>query len=113
MVWVISCFTVAFRNQIGDLDFPASMPTADPTSSCDFNAGPGFKWGYGLLLNQEDIPGGRRAWTGAWAGLANTHFWVDRSAGIAGAIYSQFLPFAPTEALALYGAFEQAVYASV
>jgi len=103
----------AFRNQIGDLDFPASMPTADPTSSCDFNAGPGFKWGYGLLLNQEDIPGGRRAWTGAWAGLANTHFWVDRSAGIAGAIYSQFLPFAPAEALALYGAFEQAVYASV
>jgi len=103
----------AFRNQIGDLDFPASMPTADPTSSCDFNAGPGFKWGYGLLLNQEDVPGGRRAWSGAWAGLANTHFWVDRSAGVTGAIYSQFLPFAPAEALALYGAFEQAVYASI
>jgi len=102
----------AFCNQIGDLDFPASMPTADPTSSCDFNAGPGFKWGYGLLLNQEDVPGGRRAWSGAWAGLANTHFWVDRSAGITGAIYSQFLPFAPAEALALYGAFEQALYAS-
>ena len=23
----------------------------DPASTCDFNAGPGFKWGYGLLLN--------------------------------------------------------------
>ena len=103
----------AFCNQIGELDFPASMPTADPTASCDFVAGPGCKWGYGLLLNQEDIPGHRRAWSGAWAGLANTHFCVDRTTGITAAIYSQFLPFAPPEALALYDAFEQAVYASI
>src|SRR6266550_2927278 len=33
----------AFANQIGDLDFPADCPTADPVSTCDFTAGPGFK----------------------------------------------------------------------
>ena len=44
----------AFRNQIGDLEFPADLPTADPASSCTFHAGPGYKWGHGLLLNTAD-----------------------------------------------------------
>jgi len=103
----------AFTNQIGDFDFPAELTTADPTASCDFNAGLGFKWGYGLLLNTEDIPGARRAGTGAWAGLLNTHFWVDRTAGITAAIYSQTLPFGTEPALQMYQAFEGAVYASL
>ncbi len=103
----------AFHNQIGDLDFPAEIATADPASSCDFNAGPGFKFGYGLLLNTADIPGARRAGTGAWAGLCNTHFWVDRTTGITGALYSQFLPFGEPAALQLYSDFEQALYASL
>ena len=60
----------AFANQIGDLDFPADCPTADPVSTCDFTAGPGFKWGYGLLLNTADLPDMRRAWSGAWAACA-------------------------------------------
>jgi methyl acetate hydrolase len=103
----------AFANQIGDLDFPARIPSADPASSMDFEAGPGLKWGYGLLLNAEDVPAARRAWSGAWAGLLNTHFWVDRAAGVTGAIYTQFLPFATPEALAMYQDFERAVYASL
>ena len=103
----------AFSNQIGDLDFPAECPTADPVSSCDFSAGPGFKWGYGLLLNTTDIPGRRRAWTGAWAGLFNTHFWVDRTTGICASIYTNSLPFITDEAWKLYGDFESALYASL
>ncbi len=103
----------AFRNQIGDLDFPAEIPTADPASSGPLSFGPGYKWGYGLLLNTEDVPGGRRAWTGAWAGLCNTHFWVDRMTGICASIYSNFLPFITPEALRLYNDFEQALYAAL
>jgi methyl acetate hydrolase len=103
----------AFRNQIGDLDFPAEIPTADPASSSPLAMGPGNKWGYGLLLNTEDIPGRRRAWSGAWAGLCNTHFWVDRTTGICASIYSNFLPFVTPEALALYYDFEQALYAAL
>ena len=37
----------------------------------------------------------RRAGSGAWAGLCNTHFWIDRTTGIAASIYSNFLPFVP------------------
>jgi CubicO group peptidase (beta-lactamase class C family) len=108
-----STVDAAFTNQIGDLDFPAELPTADPASSCDFNAGPGFKWGYGLLLNTVDIPGMRRAWSGAWAGLCNTHFWVDRTTGVCASIYSNFLPFGTPEALTMYNDFERALYASL
>ncbi len=108
-----STVDAAFSNQIGDLDFPADLPTADPASSCDFQAGPGYKWGYGLLLNTADIPGMRRAWSGAWAGLCNTQFWVDRTTGICGSIYSNFLPFVTPEALRLYNDFERALYASL
>ncbi|WP_295694561.1 hypothetical protein [Lapillicoccus sp.] len=32
-------------------------------------AGPGWKWGHGLLLDTADIPGHRKAGTGSWAGL--------------------------------------------
>jgi methyl acetate hydrolase len=103
----------AFTNQIGDLDFPAEIPTADPASTHPLNLGPGYKWGYGLLLNTEDIPGKRRAWSGAWAGLLNTHFWVDRTTGVTGAIYAQFLPFVTPEALQMYEDFERALYASI
>lgn len=67
-----STVEAAFQNQIGDLDFPASIPTADPATSFGFNVGPGYKWGYGLLLNTNDVPGARRAGSGAWAGLLNT-----------------------------------------
>ncbi len=108
-----STVDAAFTNQIGDLDFPAFIDTADPTASHALELGPGFKWGYGLLLNTEQIPGRRAAWSGAWAGLLNTHFWVDRSTGITGAIYTQFLPFVPPEAMQLYADFETALYASL
>jgi methyl acetate hydrolase len=103
----------AFTNQIGDLSFPEAIPTSDPGATYEFNAGPGYKWGYGLLLNENDIPGMRRANSGAWAGLCNTHFWVDRTAGVCGSIYSNFLPFVPPEALELYANYEKALYASL
>ena len=108
-----STVDAAFSNQIGDLDFPAELPTCDPAASADFAAGPGYKWGYGLLLNTSDVPGMRRAGTGSWAGLCNTHFWIDRTAGICASIYSNFLPFVTPEALQLYSDFEKALYASM
>jgi methyl acetate hydrolase len=104
----------AFANQIGALDFPADIPTAIPAVSCSFRAGPGYKWGYGgLLLNTADIPGMRRAGSGAWGGLCNTQFWVDRTTGVCASIYSNFLPFVTPEAVTLYNDFERALYAAL
>lgn len=103
----------AFTNQIGALDFPAEIPTADPASTCDCNLGPGLKWGLGLLLNSEDQPGARAAWSGAWAGIFNTHFWVDPRNGVTGAIYTQFLPFVEPRAVKMYQDYERALYAAM
>lgn len=104
----------AFSNQIGDLDFPSEIVTADPPITDTLHAGPGWKWGYGLMINTQDIPGRRRAGSGAWAGLFNTHFFVDRSTGICASIYTNSLPFiTENEAWKLYGDFESALYASL
>ncbi|GAA5137889.1 serine hydrolase domain-containing protein [Pseudonocardia adelaidensis] len=103
----------AFSNQIGDLDFPAEIPTADPPTTDALRVGPGWKWGYGLLLNTHDVPGRRKAYTGAWAGLLNTHFFVDRTTGVCASIYTNSLPFITEEAWTLYGDFESALYASL
>jgi methyl acetate hydrolase len=102
----------AFTNQIGDLDFPAHIPTGDPAVSGPWHGPEGQKWGLGLLLTTQQEPGMRAVGSGAWAGVFNTHFWVDRANGVTGAIYTQFLPFIPEEALAVYADFERAVYAA-
>jgi methyl acetate hydrolase len=69
-----------------------------------------------MLLGNGTSPDGvpiLRPETVAWAGLANTHYWVDRTTGVTGAIYSQFLPFIPPEALQLYADVETALYATL
>lgn len=102
----------AFTNQIGQLEFPPTMFTTDPTVTHPITIGSSHKWGYGLLLNTQDIHGMRQAWSGSWAGICNTYFWVDRTTGIAGAIYSQFYPGLHPDALDIYANFEHALYAS-
>ncbi len=103
----------AFTNQIGGLYFPASITTAHPELSADVALGPGLKWGLGLLLSTERQPGMRAAGSGAWAGLFNTHFWVDPASRVTGSIFSQLLPFADPPAFQLYADFEQALYAGL
>jgi|GEM_PF-4311359 len=36
-----STVEAAFTNQIGELDFPPTITSADTSSTCDFNIGPG------------------------------------------------------------------------
>lgn len=104
----------AFSNQIGDLDFPTEIPTADPPITDTLYAGPGWKWGYGLLLNTQDLPGMRSAGSGAWAGLFNTHYFIDRASGVCASIYTNSLPFIThDDAWQTYVEFEQALYAAL
>jgi methyl acetate hydrolase len=101
-----------FENHIGDLH-SVLLHTAHPDLSNDAEFFPGMekKWGLGLELVPDDVPGGRRAGSGHWAGLFNTYFWIDRTTGITGAVYTQLLPFADAGVVGLLGDFERAVYA--
>ena len=99
----------AFVNQIDDLDFPPAIGTADPAATCDFNGGPGLKWGLGLLLNAQQQPGMRAVGSGAWA----RHFCVDPTARVTGAIYTQTPPFVEPRVFQVYIDFERALDASL
>lgn len=102
----------AFRNQIGELDFPPEIKSADPMVTCDIALGPNLKWGLGLLLNEQSLPGMRAVGSGAWAGVFNTHFWVDPTSRLTGSIFTQTLPFADPAAFQLLIDYELALYAS-
>lgn len=100
-------------NQIGDLS-AGKLKSVRPNISSDVDFHPGFKdgFGFGFLINAEGYDGRRSAGSLAWAGVANTYFWIDPRKGVAGVIMMQFLPFADKEALAVLGDFERAVYAA-
>jgi CubicO group peptidase (beta-lactamase class C family) len=99
------------RNQIGDLNVNA-LPTAHPHLSNDADFYPGMvqKWGLGFLLNTERDAHGRGPNSLAWAGLANTYYWIDPAAGVCGVVLTQLLPFADPAALDCLWALERGVY---
>ncbi|GAA4868953.1 serine hydrolase domain-containing protein [Actinomycetospora straminea] len=103
----------AFTDQLDGAPMPTVIESADASITGTLTLGEGWTWGYGLLLNTVDLPGARRAWTGAWAGLFNTHFFVDRSTGVCASIYTNSLPFITDEAWQLYGDVEAALYSSL
>lgn len=102
------------KNRMGDLDVEP-MRTAVPSASNDVELFPGMrkKWGLSFLINTDAVPGGRAAGSLAWAGLNNTYYWVDPVRGVAGALYTQILPFADRAVLDTLDAFEHAVYRAV
>ena len=103
----------AFRNHIGALFFPPAIPTVHPELSADINLGPDLKWGLGLLLNEQRQPGMRAAGSGSWAGIFNTHFWVDPASRVTGSIFTQTLPFGDPPVFQVYVDFERALYESL
>ena len=101
------------RNHIGAVGVRA-LKTAMPERSSDFTfvADGRDKWGIGFMIAAESKLGRRSAGSLSWGGINNTYFWIDPARGIAGVILMQFLPFADSKALAVYDAFEQAVYST-
>lgn len=67
-------------------------------------------WGLGLAVNPKTGPNGRSAGSLAWAGLANTYYWIDPERQVAGVFMSQLLPFADPKVLEAFAAFERGVY---
>ncbi len=86
--------------------------SAMPHLSHDIDLYPGMHTGWGLatLINPEPSPDGRGAGSLAWAGLGNTYYWADPTAGKAGVLLCQLLPFGDPEVLALFGALERGAY---
>ncbi|MBR1194188.1 beta-lactamase family protein [Bradyrhizobium sp. AUGA SZCCT0240] len=99
------------QNQIGPLDV-IEMKSVQPSFSNSFNQFPGqaHKWGLSFDINQQAVVSGRSAGSISWAGLLNCYFWLDSHKKVAGALFTQMLPFFDDRVVALYGDFERALY---
>ena len=112
---ILAADTVAemSRNNMGSCNV-TTLTSVHPFSN-DANFYPGMtqKWGLSFMINTEDTPEGRSAGSLAWAGLANSYYWIDPTKNVTGVMATQLFPFADTEALALFKEFESAVYRSL
>jgi CubicO group peptidase (beta-lactamase class C family) len=105
---------LALRDHIEGIAMPEIMKSCIPELSNDVPSLPFPKgWGLGFHLTKVDLPGMRSAGTGDWAGIFNTYYWIDRAAGVGGAIMTQVLPFFDAKVVEALLAFEVAVYAQV
>ena len=102
------------KNAMGSLRV-AMLKSHNPVLSRDaeFFVGTPKSWGLSFMINDETAPTGRTAGSLAWAGLANTFFWIDQKKGIAGVHMAQLFPFVDQRALAGFYAFEKSVYSSL
>ena len=98
-------------NAMGDCKVCLLKTTAPPLSNdAEFFPGMDKQWGLSFMINNEQAPTGRSAGALAWAGLANTYYWIDQKKGIGGVYATQILPFADAKSLPLFYAFESAAY---
>jgi methyl acetate hydrolase len=90
------------------------LHTVAPAVSHDAEFFPGMSksWGLTFMINNEQAPTGRPAGSLAWAGLANTYYWIDQTNGLGGAYATQVFPFADSKSLPLFFEFEKTVYQS-
>lgn len=102
------------QNNIGDLAM-GKMTTAIAWATNDVDLYPDIvkKWGLSFLINTAKTPEGRSAGSLAWAGLANTYFWIDPARNVSGVILMQLLPFADGKCLEAFAGFERGVYAGL
>jgi methyl acetate hydrolase len=99
------------ENQTGDLE-AGVLRTVMEERTNDFALFPEMRchWGLGWMISPQPGTNGRAKDSLTWGGIFNTYYWVDRRRRIAAAIMTQCLPFADRRVLALYGAFERALY---
>ena len=102
------------QNNIGALEV-GKMTTVAPVYTNDVDLYPGMskKWGLSFLINTAKTPEGRSPGSLAWAGLANTYFWIDPSRNVSGVILMQLLPFADKICLEAFAGFERGIYAGL
>ena len=102
------------QNHIGDLNM-TKMTSAVAFATNDVDLYPDMvkKWGLSFLINTARTPEGRSPGSLAWAGLANTYFWIDPARDVSGVILMQLLPFCDGKCLEAFAGFERGVYAEL
>jgi CubicO group peptidase (beta-lactamase class C family) len=100
------------KNAIGNLTC-VPLKTAIPNLSNDVDFIDGIQWGLSFLINPTALPTGRAPGSLAWAGLANTYYWIDPTRKVAGVFATQILPFFDAKAVQACSEFETEVYRAI
>jgi methyl acetate hydrolase len=102
------------QNHIGELNMTKMISAvAFATNDVDLYPDMVKKWGLSFLINTARTPEGRSPGSLAWAGLANTYYWIDPARDVTGVILMQVLPFADKKCLETFSGFERGVYAGL
>lgn len=98
------------QNQIGEV-VVEQQPAAIPERTRPFPLGAGQdKFGLGFQIAARTEPGMRSAGSYNWAGIFNTHFWVDPARRVGVVLLMQVLPFYDESCIELLRGFEQRMY---
>ena len=101
-------------NSIGDLRVsPVTSLDNNLSANFEFMPGTAKSWGLSFQLNEEAVEGGRGVGSLSWAGLCNTHFWVDPKSGLGALLMTQTLPFMIPQVADLLEQFERVIYATM
>jgi len=85
--------------------------SANLALSKNFPVGAGKdRWGLGFQLAAEQLPNRRSPGSGTWAGIFNTHFFIDPKKDIGVVVMMQTLPFYDEASMKVYAGVEEAVY---
>jgi CubicO group peptidase (beta-lactamase class C family) len=99
-----------FDNHTGKVVVQRQISAA-PALSRDFPVGAGEDtWGLGFQLARARRPNMRTPGSGTWAGIFNTHFFIDPSREIGVVVMMQTLPFYDDASMKVYAGVEEIVY---
>ena len=85
--------------------------SAAPALSRDFPVGAGEdNWGLGFQLAKARRPNMRTPGSGTWAGIFNTHFFIDPAREIGVVVMMQTLPFYDDASMKVYAGAEEIIY---
>jgi CubicO group peptidase (beta-lactamase class C family) len=101
-----------FRNHTGSVVVEQQV-TTNPGLSASFPLGAGEDvWGLGFQLSRPKArkPNTRSPGSGTWAGIFNTHFWVDPTKRVGVVVMTQVLPFYDDRVMQVLGGIEDRLY---
>lgn len=98
------------ENQTGSVAVKP-MESANLSLSKNFPTGAGKDhWGLGFQLAAEQLPNRRSPGSGTWAGIFNTHFFIDPTRDLGVIVMMQTLPFYDDASMKVYAGVEDTVY---
>nr|XP_019047326.1 hypothetical protein I302_03938 [Kwoniella bestiolae CBS 10118]OCF26256.1 hypothetical protein I302_03938 [Kwoniella bestiolae CBS 10118] len=98
----------------GGLGTHAVVKSTDPSranTDLEMLAGTKKGWGLSFLLNTEDIPNGRKAFSAEWGGVANLFWMADPTSQVGMIVFNEVLPYGFPEFFKMEEQLQHIVYA--